>query len=173
MKLGEDGEIIVRGPNVFPGYWNRPQETAKALRNGWFHTGDQGEADASGNWKIIGRIKNLIILGSGHNIAPEPIEDELLQNLPAAQQAVLVGNGRSYLSAIITGPVTREQAQAAVDAVNLAMPHYKQIRAFHIQAEPFSIDNGLLTANGKIKRDLIAGRLQSEIEEMYAVKQAV
>jgi long-chain acyl-CoA synthetase len=86
---------------------------------------------------------------------------------------VLVGNGRGYLSAVLTGPVTPEQAQAAVDAVNLAMPHYKQIRAFHIHPEPFSIDNGLLTANGKLKRDLIATRLKSEIEEMYAVKQAV
>ncbi len=94
MKLGENGEIVARGPNIFPGYWDRPQETAKALRDGWFHTGDQGEVDANGNWKIIGRIKNLIILGSGHNIAPEPVEDVLLQNLPAAQQAVLVGNGR-------------------------------------------------------------------------------
>jgi long-chain acyl-CoA synthetase len=173
MRLIENGEIIVHGPNIFPGYWNRPQETAKALRDGWFHTGDQGEVDAHGNWKIIGRIKNLIILGSGHNIAPEPIEDELLQNLPGAQQAVLVGNGRGYLSAIITGSVTPDQAQAAVDTVNLAMPHYKQIRAFHIHAEPFSIDNGLLTANGKLKRDVISGRLKSEIEEMYAVKQAV
>jgi long-chain acyl-CoA synthetase len=173
MKLVENGEIIVHGPNIFPGYWNRPQETAKALRDGWFHTGDQGEVDAHGNWKIIGRIKNLIILGSGHNIAPEPIEDELLQNLPGAQQAVLVGNGRGYLSAIITGSVTPDQAQAAVDTVNLSMPHYKQIRAFHIHAEPFSIDNGLLTANGKLKRDVISARLKSEIEEMYAVKQAV
>ncbi len=173
MKLGENGEIIVRGPNVFPGYWNRPQETAKALHDGWFHTGDQGEVDASGNWKIIGRIKNLIILGSGHNIAPEPIEDELLQSLPAAQQVVLVGNGRGYLSAILTGPVTPQQAQAAVDALNHAMPHYKQIRAFHLHGEPFSMDNGLLTANGKLKRDLIAARLNNEIEEMYAIKQAV
>ncbi len=79
MKLGENEELMVRGPNIFPGYWNRPPETAKALRDGWFHTGDQGEVDAAGNWRIIGRIKNLIILGSGHNIAPEPIEDELLQ----------------------------------------------------------------------------------------------
>jgi long-chain acyl-CoA synthetase len=173
MKLGEDGEIIVRGPNIFPGYWNRPQETATALRDGWFHTGDQGEADATANWKIVGRIKNLIILGSGHNISPEPIEDDLLLNLPGAQQALVVGNGRGYLSAILTGPVTTQQAQAAVDAVNLAMPHYKQIRAFHVHAEPFSIDNGLLTANGKLKRDLIAAHLRSEIEKMYAVKQAV
>jgi long-chain acyl-CoA synthetase len=172
MKLGENEEIVVRGPNIFPGYWNRQEETAKALRDGWFHSGDQGEVDAAGNWRIIGRIKNLIILGSGHNIAPEPIEDELLKILPGAQQAVLVGNGRGYLSAILTGNATREQAQAAVDEVNSHLPHYKQIRALHIHTEPFSIDNGLLTANGKLKRDLIAARLQSEIEEMYAVKQA-
>ena len=172
MKLGENDEIVVRGPNIFPGYWNRPQETAKVLRDGWFHTGDQGEVDAAGNWRIIGRIKNLIILGSGHNIGPEPIEDEVLQELPAAQQIVLLGNGRGYLSAIVTGNVTREQAQSALDAVNAGLPHYKQIRAFHIQSEPFSIDNGLLTANGKLKRDAIAARFKDQIEEMYKVKQA-
>jgi long-chain acyl-CoA synthetase len=172
MKLGENEEIVVRGPNIFPGYWNRPQETAKALRDGWFHTGDQGEVDAAGNWRIIGRIKNLIILGSGHNIAPEPIEDELLQHLPGAQQIVLIGNGRGYLSMIVTGNITRDQAQTAVDALNAQLPHYKQVRAFHVHAEPFSIENGLLTANGKLKRDLIAARLQNEIEEMYGVKQA-
>lgn len=172
MKLGENDEIMVRGPNVFTGYWNRRQETAKVLRDGWFYTGDQGEVDEAGNWRIAGRIKNLIILGSGHNIAPEPIEEKVLQHLVGAQQVVLVGNGRGYLSAIVTGSVTREQAQAAFDAVNPELPHYKQIRAFHLQAEPFSIDNGLLTANGKLKRDAIAARLKSEIEEMYQVKQA-
>jgi long-chain acyl-CoA synthetase len=172
MKLGENEEIVVRGPNIFPGYWNRPQETAKSLRDGWFHTGDQGEVDGEGNWRIIGRIKNLIILGSGHNVAPEPIEEEVLRHLPGAQQVVLVGNGRGYLSAVVTGAVTREQVQSALDGVNLDLPHYKQVRAFHIYSEPFSIDNGLLTANGKLKRDLIAARLKDEIEEMYGVKQA-
>src|SRR5580693_3107765 len=172
MKLGENDEIVVRGPNVFPGYWNRPQETAKALRDGWFHTGDRGEVDATGNWRIVGRIKNLIILGSGHNIAPELIEEELLRNLPGALQVVLVGNGRGYLSAVMTGDVTRERVQDALDAVNPGLPHYKQVRAFHIYSEPFSIENGLLTANGKLKRDLIAARLKDEIEEMYGVKQA-
>ena len=173
MKLDPNDEIIVRGPNVFPGYWNRPQETAKALRDGWFHTGDQGEVNAEGNWRIIGRTKNLIILSSGHKLAPEPIEDDLLYNLPGAQQVVLIGNGRGYLSAIVTGNVTREQVQAAIDAVNPGLPHYKQIRAFHRQSEPFSIENGLLTANGKLKRDWIAAQLSNEIEEMYGVKQAV
>ena len=173
MKLGENDEILVRGPNVFCGYWNRPQETAKALRDGWFHTGDQGEVDASGNWKIIGRIKNLIILSSGHNIAPEPIEDELLRNLGEAQHVVLLGNGRGYLSAIVTGNVTREQVQGAIDTVNAHLPHYKHIRAFQIHPEPFSVENGMLTVNGKLKRDLIASRWKNEIEEMYQVKQAV
>jgi long-chain acyl-CoA synthetase len=172
MKLGENEEIVVRGPNVFPGYWNRPQETAKALRDGWFHTGDQGEVNAAGNWRIVGRIKNLIILGSGHNIAPEPIEEEVLRNLPGALQVVLVGNGRGYLSAVVTGAVAREQVQAALDGVNPGLPHYKQVRSFHISSEPFSIENGLLTANGKLRRDLIAARLKDEIEDMYAVKQA-
>jgi long-chain acyl-CoA synthetase len=172
MKLGENQEILVRGPNVFAGYWRRPRETAEALRDGWFHTGDQGEVSPAGNWRIIGRIKNLIILGSGHNIAPEPIEDALLQNVPQAQQVVLIGNGRGYLSAIVTGAVTREQVQAALDAVNPQWPHYKQVRAFHLCPEPFTIESGLLTANGKLKRDMIAGRFQDEIEEMYGVKQA-
>lgn len=173
MKLSDGEEILVRGPNVFPGYWNRPQETAKVLREGWFHTGDQGEVDARGNWRINGRIKNLIILGSGHNIAPEPIEEKILDNLPGAQQVVLMGNGRGYLSAIVTGSVTREQMQAALDDMNPSLPHYKQVRTFYVSEEPFSIENGLLTANGKLKRDLIAARFRLEIEEMYEVKQAV
>jgi long-chain acyl-CoA synthetase len=172
MKRGENDEIIVRGPNIFAGYWNRPQETAKALREGWFHTGDQGEADAAGNWRIVGRIKNLIILGSGHNIAPEPIEEDVHQSLPAAQQVMLVGNGRGYLSLIVTGKVTPEEVQRAVDFANGSLPHYKQIRTFHIHAEPFTIDGGLLTAMGKLKRDAITARFKSEIENMYSVKQA-
>lgn len=173
MKLCENDEIIVRGPNIFPGYWNRPDETAKVLRHGWFHTGDQGEVNAFGNWRIIGRIKSLVILSSGHNVAPEPIEDELLRHLPGAQQVVLIGNGRGYLSAIVTGDLSAAAVQAGIDAVNPGLPHYKQIRAFHIHAEPFSIENGLLTANGKLKRDLIASRLSQEIEDLYRVKQAV
>jgi len=173
MKLGENDEIIARGPNIFPGYWNRSEETAKALRDGWFHTGDQGDVDAAGNWRITGRIKNLIILGSGHNVAPEPIEEAVLNHLAGAQQVVLVGNGRGFLSAIITGDVTQDQARTAVDLANLDLPHYKQIRAFHICPQPFSIENGLLTANGKLKRDAIAARLGAEIDEMYAVKEAV
>jgi len=172
MKLAENDEMVVRGPNVFPGYWNRPQQTAEVLRDGWFHTGDQGEKDSSGNWRIVGRLKNLIVLGSGHKIAPETIEEELARHLPGAQQVVVVGNGRGYLSGIVTGSVTEEQVQAALSRVNLHLPHYKQVRAFTVRSEPFSIENGLLTANGKLKRDLISARLKSEIDHMYRIKQA-
>jgi long-chain acyl-CoA synthetase len=173
MKLSDNGEIVVRGPNVFPGYWDRPEQTAETLRDGWFHTGDQGEMDASGNWRIVGRIKNLIVLGSGHKIAPETLEEEITRHLPVAQQVVVVGNGRGYLAAIFTGNVSAEQAQAALDAINPQLPHYKQVRAFRLRPEPFSIENGMLTANGKLKRELISTRMQGEIEEMYQAKQAV
>ncbi len=173
MKLGENDEIIVRGPNVFPGYWNRPEQTAQVLRDGWFHTGDQGEVNAAGNWRIAGRIKNLIVLGSGHKISPEPIETAIAKYLPDAQQVVLVGNGRGYLSALVTGKVKPEQVQAALDAINTEMPHYKQVRAFVIREEAFTIESGMLTVNGKLKRDVIAAGMKNDIEEMYRVKQAV
>ena len=167
LKIAENAEIVVRGPNIFPGYWNRPEETAKVLRDGWFHTGDQGEVDANGNWKIVGRLKNLIILGSGHNIAPEPIEDKILHELPGASQVVVVGNARGYLAALVTGKVSGEKTQVALDIVNPGMPHYKQVRAFHLVEEAFTIESGMLTANGKLKRDLIAQRFRNEIDAMY------
>ena len=177
MTLGENGEILVRGPNVFPGYWQRPAETAKALMGGWIHTGDQGDSDETGNWRISGRIKNLIILNSGHNVAPEPIEDELMAKLPEAQHVMLVGDQRSFLVALVSAEssngLTNDKIQSAVEALNADLPHYKQIRRFHTRLEPFSIENGLMTVNGKLKRDLIAARLRGEIEEMYQVKQAV
>jgi long-chain acyl-CoA synthetase len=177
MKIGENDEIVVRGPNIFKGYWNRPDQTANALRDGWFHTGDQGEVNAAGNWRIAGRIKNLIVLGSGHKLSPEPIEEAIAKALAEvgakAQQVVIAGNGRGYLSAIVTGSVKADRVQAALDAVNAETPHYKQVRAFVIREEPFSIENGCLTVNGKLKRDVIAARMKNEIEEMYGVKQAV
>jgi long-chain acyl-CoA synthetase len=176
MSLAENGEILVRGPNVFPGYWQRPAETAKALEGGWFHTGDQGEADASGNWRITGRIKNLIILNSGHNIAPEPLELSLASRLPEAEQVVLVGNQRSFLTALVAASSTNgfkeSSVQAAIDAMNADLPHYKQIRGFHVVPEPFTIENGLLTVNGKLKRDAIAARFAAEVDEMYQKKPA-
>src|SRR6266851_6990565 len=170
MVLGENQEILVRGANLFPGYWNRPEETARVLRDGWFHTGDQGEVNVRGNWRISGRIKNLIILNSGHNIAPEPIEEKIARLLPAAQQVVVVGNGRGYLCALVTGAVEPAAVQAALDAVNPELPHYRQIRNFTIVRDVFTAESGLLTAMGKIRRDAINARYLSEINALYDAK---
>ena len=167
MKIADNEEIIVRGPHIFAGYWNRPEEIARVLRDGWFHTGDQGEVNARGNWRIIGRIKNLIILNSGHNVPPEPIEDKIAQSLPTAQHVVIVGNGRSYLCALIVGAVEPQAVQSALDAVNPSLPHYRQIRNFAIIHDAFTSDNGLLTVNGKLRRDAINARFASEINSMY------
>ena len=172
MKLGADEEILVRGPNIFAGYWNRPGETAQAMCDGWFRTGDLGNLSDAGTWGIIGRLKNLIVLSTGHNVAPEPIEESLLRSLPGAQQVVVVGNGKSYLGALVTGEVTREQVDAQIAAVNPQLPHYKHIRAAHIERDPFTIESGLLTANGKLKRDAIAARYHAQIEQMYHRKGA-
>lgn len=168
MKVGENEEIVVRGPNIFPGYWNRPEETSRVLQDGWFHSGDQGEVNVRGNWRIIGRIKNLIVLNSGHKITPEPIEEKLAPLLPAAQQIVVVGNGRGFLCALITGAVERSAVQSALDAVNAELPHYRQIRNFTVLAENLTPENGLLTVMGKLRRDAINARFASEISAMYA-----
>ncbi|MCL6480086.1 MAG: AMP-binding protein [Firmicutes bacterium] len=167
MRLGEGDEILVRGPNIFPGYWNRPEETARVLRDSWFHTGDQGEVNARGNWRILGRVKNILVLSSGHNVAPEPLEDELLRRLEGAQQVVLVGHGRSYLVALVTGAVRPEQVEQALAAMNAALPHYKQIRGFVLVPEPFTIENGLLTANGKLRREAVLARYAAQVEATY------
>jgi long-chain acyl-CoA synthetase len=168
MKVGENSEIVVRGPNIFSSYWRRPEQTAAVLRDGWFHTGDQGEVDANGNWRITGRLKNLIILNSGHNIAPEPIEEELFRAVPGAQHVMLVGNGRSFLAVIITGAAASAEIDMQLERVNSPLPHYRKIRRYHVARELFTIENGLLTANGKLRRDTIASRFAAEIERMYA-----
>jgi long-chain acyl-CoA synthetase len=181
MKLGDDDEILVRGPNVFSGYWQRPEETAKALAGGWFHSGDQGEVDATGTWRITGRLKTLIVLNSGHNVAPEPLESALAERLPEAQQVVLVGNFQNSLSVLIApsnpaggsksnGALSAAHVQSVLDALNSDLPHYKKIRAFQVVHEPFTHENGLLTTTGKLKRAVIAQRFASEIEALYQSK---
>jgi long-chain acyl-CoA synthetase len=172
MKVGDNDEVLTRGPHIFSGYWNRPEATAQAVRDGWFHTGDQGSVDASGNWAITGRLKNLLILASGHNVAPEPIEEKLLLSIPNAQQVVLIGHGRTHLTALISGPVERTTVDAAVAVANNAQPHYKRVHAYDVADEPFSIENGLLTANGKLKREAISERYQAAIERLYKKQEA-
>ena len=165
MQIATDtGEMLVRGPHIFPGYWKRPEQTAQALEGGWFHTGDQGEIDANGNWRITGRLKNLIVLNSGHKVPPEPLESAIAQSVPEAEQVVLVGDQRSFLSALVavsSGNGSNEpNIQSALDRFNAEQPHYKQVRAFKVIAEPFSMENGMLTSNGKLKRGAILRTLR-------------
>ncbi len=168
MKAAEGGEIMVRGPNIFAGYWRRPEQTAAAFRDGWFCTGDLGEVDAVGNWKVTRSVKNLVVLSSGHKVPPEPLEETLRKSVPGAQQVVVVGSARSFLAAIVTGAeVQAADVQNALDALNPQMPHYKRIHAFHVEREPFTIENGLLTANGKLKREAISARLAPQIAALY------
>jgi long-chain acyl-CoA synthetase len=171
MKIGGNEEILTRGPHIFPGYWNRPDDS-RVMSDGWFHTGDQGEVNARGNWRISGRIKNLIILASGHNVAPEPIEEMIAQGLPGAPQVVVIGNGRGFLCALITGSVESADASNVIAKINADLPHYRQVRNFKIVAEVFTPENGLLTANGKLRRDAIDKRFSVEIAALYGSKPA-
>ena len=153
MKVDEKGEILVRGPNVFPGYWGREPQGE------WLATGDLGDVDAGGHWRIVGRSKYVIVLASGHNVPPEPIEERLA----GLGQVMLVGHGRKFLGVLVTKALDAEKVLAAVNA---DLPHYKQVRAYR-KVAPFTIEEGLLTANGKLKRDAILLRYAAEIEEMY------
>jgi long-subunit acyl-CoA synthetase (AMP-forming) len=96
----------------------------------------------------------------------------LSRNIPGAQQIVVVGHGRSFLAAIVTGDVSESEVDGAIERVNQQLPHYKRIRGFHVRKEPFTIESGLLTAMGKIKRDPIATHLKSQIESLYRAGRA-
>ena len=166
-KLGTGNELLVRGPNIFSRYWNRPEATEAAFEEGWFKTGDCVEINEHGNLRIIGRAKNLLIPTSGHNVAPEPIEQQIVESIEGVEQAVLIGHGKAFITAIITGEVTSEQLQTGVDAVNASIPHYRRIRKFHHASESFTTENGLLTANQKIRRSQIESEYAKQIEAMY------
>ena len=167
MRVSEDGELITRGPHVFPGYWRLPEATESAIVDGWFHTGDKAEIDDSGRLRIIGRVKHLLVMESGHNVPPEPIEEAIRTACPEIEHAFLVGHGRPFLSVIVTGPVTSAQVQSALDEVSGTLPHYKKLRKFYHSSEAFTPDNGLLTANSKMKRRVIEDHFSNAIEDMY------
>jgi long-chain acyl-CoA synthetase len=167
MKLSLDGEILVRGPNVFPGYWNRPEADAAIFADGWLRTGDRGEVDDQGRWKITGRMKSLLVLSSGHNVAPEPLEDAIRAAIPHARAAVVVGHGRPHVAAFLTGGVSREDAQHALAVLNESLPHYQRIHSFALLPEN-AIESECFTANGKLRREAVAERLAEQIETLYS-----
>jgi long-chain acyl-CoA synthetase len=167
LQVSAGGELLCRGPNIFPGYWGRAEASAEILRDGWFHTGDQAELDANGCVKIIGRLKDVIVPASGHNVAPAPIEDRLQRAAAGIEQVVVVGHGRPYLTALVTGDIPASELDAVCEAVNAALPHYQRLRKTYRVPELFTPDNGLLTANQKLRRNAIEARYRDAIEEMY------
>ncbi|PKQ15977.1 MAG: hypothetical protein CVT68_09005, partial [Actinobacteria bacterium HGW-Actinobacteria-8] len=167
-RLGDEDELLVRGPNVFKGYWRRDEATAEAFADGgWFKTGDQVEQDKDGGFRIVGRVRNLLVPSSGHNVAPEPIEQKIIGTIVGVEQCVVIGHGRPYLTAILTGDVDREVVDRGIEKINEELPHYRRIRKFHLTNERFTPENGLLTANTKLKRKAIEQHFGKVLGAMY------
>jgi len=193
LKIGEWDEILVRGPNLMCGYFNMPEETAKAIDgDGWFHTGDQGRLDARGNLVITGRLKELIVTSYGKKVAPVPIEAEIVKS-PYIDQAVLYGDNKKFIVAIVV-PLrdaieryAREKGIAAADyAELLARPEigeliaaeieratvdltpFEKVRAFKLLPDGFTVANELLTPTLKLRRKKIVERYMDAIDALYA-----
>ncbi len=167
MRLGEEDELQIRGPHIFAGYWRKDAQTAETRTvDGWFRTGDQAEIAADGALKLIGRVKNLLVPTSGHNVAPEPIEEKLLR-LPGVEQAVVFGHAKPYLVAVVTGDMDPASLDAPLEAINAELPHYRRIRKLHVSKERLTPENGCLTANQKLKRSAIGKYFKVQIEGLY------
>ncbi|MDR3530038.1 MAG: long-chain fatty acid--CoA ligase [Rhodopila sp.] len=154
VRIAEDGEILVRGGLVMDGYWNRPEDTAAAIQDGWLHTGDIGELD-DGYLRITDRKKDMIVLSGGENVSPAKIEGMLMAETEIAQ-AVVTGEGRSGLSALVVPAEGYDDVAVAlaVNRTNLRLSITERIRK-HALVAPFTIENGLLTPSQKIRRVLV------------------
>ncbi|WP_156726433.1 AMP-dependent synthetase/ligase [Streptomyces apocyni] len=191
VQIAEDGEVLARGVNVFPGYHGNPEATAAALdADGWLHTGDLGSLDEDGFLFITGRKKDLIITSGGKNLAPSPVEFAI-QRSRYVSRAVMVGDHRPYPVALITldpeelaglaaregielgerpggNARVRELVQEAVDAANAEVSRPARIRAFEILDDDFSVANGLLTPSMKVRRQAVLARFADRVEALYA-----
>jgi len=183
-KIAEDGEILVRGPNVFMGYYKEPDATAESLKDGWLCSGDLGAFDKEGFLTITGRKKEIIITAGGKNIAPKNIEAAIKQS-PLVGEAVVIGDRRKFLTALVTldelvarklvsqgdiadAPQIRTAIQVQIDLVNQTLARVEQVKKFAILSKPFGIDTGELTPTMKIKRKVVAQMYAREIDAMYA-----
>jgi len=193
VKIAADSEVLIKGVNVFAGYWNKPDQTAEAFEGEWFRTGDLGTLDDEGYLTITGRKKEIIITAGGKNVAPAALEDPLRAN-PVIGQAVVVGDGKPFISALITldpemlpvwlnnngeaadmslaeasaNPKVMAEVQRAVDHANLRVSRAESIRKFTIIPTEFMESNGYLTPKLSIKRAPILTDFSDVIEGMYA-----
>jgi long-chain acyl-CoA synthetase len=190
VRIADDGEILVRGELVMQGYWNNPEATREALRDGWLHTGDIGEFDADGHLHITDRKKDLIVNSGGDNISPARIEGMLTME-PEIAQAMVVGDRRPHLvallvpaadwlhgwaaargapaavSALAADPALKKALGEAVERVNANLSRIEKIRRFAIADEPFTVDNGQLTPTLKIRRHVIREGYATVLENLY------
>jgi len=192
VRLGDDGEVLCRGGNVFQGYLKAPDKTAEALIDGWFHTGDIGELDDEGYLRIVDRKKELIITSGGKNISPANLE-AALKMIPVVGQACAIGDQRKFISALLVldpeaapvwaaangkagmsldelaaDPDVLAAVQAGVDEVNTKFAQVEQIKKFTLISEEWMPDSDLLTPTSKLKRRGIHARYADAIEAMYA-----
>jgi long-chain acyl-CoA synthetase len=189
VKIAADGEILVKGPNVFQGYYKNEEATRETIVAGWLHTGDLGEVDADGYLKITGRKKDIIITAGGKNITPANLEAEIKQH-PLISQCVVIGDRRPYLVAVVTldpeeaskfadekgldagslhaNEAVRASIQAHLDQVNQKFARVEQVKKFEILPRDFSQEGGELTPSMKVKRNVVAQKYAGEVDELYA-----
>lgn len=194
MRIADDGEIMVRGPHIFQGYAGSPRATAEAMQDGWLFSGDLGHIDADGYLYITGRKKDLLITSGGKNISPANIESDLM-TVPLVEHAVVCGDGRHYLSALLTinqdalaalaaaslisgpdlhrHPLVLEELQRGIDEVNARQARVAHIRKFSVLPCALSIQAGDLTPTLKVKRKAVIDRYQHLVDEMYEDKPAM
>jgi long-chain acyl-CoA synthetase len=191
IRIADDGEILVRGPNVFQGYYKNEEATSETIVDGWLHTGDLGSIDEDGFIKITGRKKDIIITAGGKNITPANLENEIKQH-PLVSQCVVVGDRQPYLVALVTldpeeaaayakehglpedpeklssNPEIRKSIEDHVDAINEKFARVEQVKKIAILPRDLSQEGGELTPTLKVKRAVVAQKHAPEIDKLYA-----
>ncbi|MGZ5337919.1 MAG: AMP-dependent synthetase/ligase, partial [Solirubrobacterales bacterium] len=191
IKIADDGEVLVKGPNIFKGYYKNEEATRETIVDGWLHTGDIGELDEDGYLKITGRKKDIIITAGGKNITPANLEAEIKQS-QWVSQCVVIGDRRPYLVALVTldpeeiATLAEEKGwpadpaqiagrdemraliQAHLDQVNEKFARVEQVKKFAILPQDLSQEGGELTPTMKVKRNVVAEKYADEVEKLYS-----
>ncbi|MBY9073776.1 AMP-dependent synthetase/ligase [Nocardioides sp. WL0053] len=192
VRIAEDGELLVKGGQVFTGYWHNPEATAEALSpDGWFHTGDLGEIDDEGFVRITGRKKEIIVTAGGKNVAPTVLEDRLRAH-PLVSQCMVVGDGQPYIAALVTidpesfpqwaeqhhktgaiadlteDPDLIAEVERAVEEANKAVSQAESIRKFTILPVDWTEEGGQLTPSLKLKRNVVSREFRADVEALYS-----